>query len=237
MSDPNDPTRGDQRNVHGTSTVTPVAGEQKKKNWLWWILGALALLALLFLLLRSCGEREVEAPPAATTTTQTTSTTTATAPPMTTGTPAVGVESVTLPGGRTIDLEPATLNYELQRFLASGEPAPRRFTFDRLNFATSSAELPADAQATTSALAQILTAYPQARVRVEGYADARGSDPSNRELGARRAQAVAAVLVAQGVAQNRIETATGGEENPVDTNATASGQAENRRTDLVVLSK
>lgn len=237
MSDPNDPTRGDSRNVHGTSTVTPVAGEPKKKNWLWWILGALALLALLFLLLRSCGEREVEAPPAAVTTTQTTSTTTAAPGPSPTGT-ALAVESVTLPGGRTIDLQPATLNYELQRFLGSTEATPRRFTFDRLNFATNSGDLTdPDSQSTVATLAQILAAYPNARVRIEGYADARGSDPANQRLGALRADTVKRTLVAAGVSGARIETATGGESNPVDTNATASGQAENRRTDLVVLSR
>ena len=41
-------------------------------------------------------------------------------------------------------------------------------------------------------------------------------------------------LVAEGIEPGRIETTTGGDNDPVDSNATASGRAENRRTELVV---
>ena len=44
-------------------------------------------------------------------------------------------------------------------------------------------------------------------------------------------------LIAQGVPANRITATSGGESDPVDTNATAQGRAENRRTELTVLSK
>jgi outer membrane protein OmpA-like peptidoglycan-associated protein len=248
---PNDPTRN--RDVHGTSTVQPVGGStgggapppKKQRPWWLWLLPLLLLLALLFLLLRSCGDdREDDGAPAQTTTTTTEQSTTA---PTTTGgaavgaaapaTPALPVERVTLPGGQAVELQPNTLNYQLQQFLASPEPAPRRFTFDRLNFATSSAELPADAQSTITGLGQILQAYPNAVVRVEGYADARGGEQGNQQLGAQRAEAVARALIAQGIPANRVTAATGGETNPVDSNATAQGQAENRRTDLVVTAK
>jgi outer membrane protein OmpA-like peptidoglycan-associated protein len=197
------------------------------------------LLGLLFLLLRSCDRDEPETETTTVVPAEQTTTTTTVTPntPNAAATPALPVERVTLPGGRAVELEPNTLNYQLQQFLASSEPAPRRFTFDRLNFATSSADLPGDAQGTVSALAQILQAYPNAAVRVEGYADARGSEGANAQLGARRAEAVAQALIAQGVPANRVTAASGGETNPVDTNATAQGQAENRRTDLVVTAK
>ena len=235
---PNDPTR--PRDVHGTSTVT-AAPAKKSRPWWLWLLPLLLLLGLLFLLLRSCDNEESTEDQAVreSTTMTTTDGAQPAAPvaPAATATPALPVERVTLPGGRSVELAPNTLNYQLQQFLASPEPAPRSFTFDRLNFATSSAELPADAQPTVGALAQILQAYPNARVRIEGYADARGAEPANEQLGARRAEAVAQALIAQGVAANRVTAATGGESNPVDTNATAQGQAENRRTDLVVTAK
>jgi outer membrane protein OmpA-like peptidoglycan-associated protein len=232
MSNMNDPTSG--RDVHGTSTVRPVPAKKSRPWWLW-LLPLLLLLGLVFLLMRSCDDEDVERTPP----NPTTVTTTTTAEPgaTTAATPALPVERVTLPGGQAVELQPNTLNYQLQQFLGSQEPAPRRFTFDGLNFATGSAELPADAQATTGALAQILQAYPNARVRVEGYADARGGEGSNAQLGAQRAEAVARTLIGAGVAPNRVTAATGGESNPVDTNATAQGQAENRRTDLVVTAK
>lgn len=229
---PNDPLR--DRDVHGSSTVTPAPAKKSRPWWLWLL--PLLLLLPLFLLMRSCGDDEAE-PRVVPVEPTTTTTTTVTPGTTSAATPALGVERVTLPGGRAVELEPNTLNYQLQQFLASNEPAPRRFTFDRLNFATSSAELPADAQATVSALGQILQAYPSAVVRVEGYADARGSEGANAQLGAQRAEAVAKALIGQGLPASRVTAASGGESNPVDTNATAQGQAENRRTDLVVTAK
>ena len=226
-TDPNRPPG----EVHGASKVTPVPA-RKGLAWLPWLIGALLLLALLFLLLRGCNKE-----PAAVTTTNTTTTETTNTVATTPGTPPVAVETVTLPGGQKVDLEPNTLNYELQKFLGSPDPTPRTFTFDRLNFATDSAELPADADATVGALAQILAAYPKARVELAGYADSTGADPHNVELGAGRAQAVMEALIAKGVDAGRVKTATGGSSNPVDTNATAAGRAENRRTELVVTAK
>jgi outer membrane protein OmpA-like peptidoglycan-associated protein len=205
--------------VHGTSTVRPVG---KKAMPLWpWLLLLLVILAGVLIAMKSCRHDD---------------TTRATAP-ATAPTPPVGIKKVTLPGGGSLDLEPASLNYLLQEYLASSTPAPRTFTFERLNFATASAELPADAQNTVEALAQILKAYPNAKIRLEGYADARGSDAANAQLGAQRATAVATALTSRGISADRIATGTGGENNPVDTNATPEGRAENRRTELVVTAK
>lgn len=198
---------------------------ENDRNWLPWILGALALLALLIFGLRSCDDAApVAVAPAA-------------VPVETDVAVAVAEESVTLPGGGTISLAPRTIGYDLQRYLASGEAAPRTFQFERLNFDTSQAAIRSGDRATVTGLAQILGAYPKARVRLIGYADARGDANANAQLGAQRAQAVATALTAAGVAANRIETATGGETTATDTNATAGGQFQNRRTELVVLAK
>lgn len=235
-TDPNRPRNGE---VHGASTVTPVGGEKKKGlGWLLPLLGLLLLLALLFLMLRSCGddERETTTAAAPVEATAPAAVPTTTAPAGAT-TPALPVETVTLPGGQTLQLAPQTLNYELQRYLGSPEPAPRTFQFENLNFATSSAELPADAQTTVSALAQIMTAYPNARAQVVGYADARGAEPANAQLGAQRADSVARALIASGVPADRITSASGGEQNPAASNTSAQGMAENRRTELTVTAK
>ena len=226
-------TDPNKRGVHGASKVTAVPKTGGRPAWLPWALAAAGLL-LLLLLFRGCSHRTA-AP--AVDTTRTTTTTTTTNTSAAAATPPAAVETVTLPGGQTVDLEPKTLNYELQRFLASGDAPPRRFTFDHLNFATDSAELPADAQQTVTALARILAAYPKARVELAGYADSTGADPRNVQLGAQRAAAVEKALAAEGVAADRMKTATGGSSNPVDTNANADGRAENRRTELVVTAK
>lgn len=211
-------------NQKNTSGARPreVHIEKKKTNWLAWILLALGILALLFAILRHKPEEPtaVVAVPAA-------------APAI----PPVAVQHVTLPSGKVVDLQPATLNYDLQAFLASSAAAPRTFTFDKLNFDTASAQIRADDQPTLSALSQILAAYPKAAVRLVGYADARGTDAANAKLGADRAAAVAKALTDGGIDAKRIATASGGDSNPVASNTTAGGQFENRRTELVVTSK
>ena len=53
-------------------------------------------------------------------------------------------------------------------------------------------------------------------------------------LGQDRAEAVKAALVGAGIDGGRIEAVSGGSGDPVDTNATAQGQQQNRRTELVV---
>ena len=221
MADPNDKRTDGAPPSH-------VHIEDKKSgiaSWLPWLLLALGLLALILALSR-CNRDEPAAVVAP-----------AAVDPVAPAVVPVAVERVTLPGGAAVDLEPASLNYELQRYLASPAPAPRTFTFDKLNFDTSSSAIRAEDQPTLAALAQIMQAYPNARVRLVGYADARGTDPANAQLGAQRAQAVAAALTQAGVATGRVETASGGENNPVDSNATAEGQFENRRTELVVTAK
>ncbi len=213
MADPNNTQGAPPRQVHI---------EKKKTNWLAWILLGLGILAALLALSR-CNRREAVA--------------VAPAPVAAPATPPVGIQHVTLPGGKVVDLQPATLNYDLQAFLASTAPAPRTFTFDQLNFDTAKSDIRSDDQPTLSALSQILAAYPNAVVRLVGYADARGTDAANVKLGADRAASVAKALSDAGIDAKRITTASGGDSNPVATNATAGGQFQNRRTELVVTSK
>ena len=208
-------------NTQGTSP-REVHIETKKTNWLAWILLGLGILAALLALGR-CSRHDTAAA--------------ASAPAAAPATPPVGIQHVTLPGGKIVDLQPATLDYDLQAFLASSAPAPRTFTFDKLNFATASSQIRADDRPTLSALSQILVAYPKAVVRLVGYADARGTDAANAKLGADRAAAVAKTLTDAGVDPKRVSTASGGDSNPVASNATAGGQFENRRTELVITNK
>lgn len=217
------------RETHGTSRIDEVGGgtTKKKTNWLPWLLAALGILALLFTLSRcNRDERRVEPAPAEVNTVD---------PAVTT--PDVSGE--TAAAGTAAAAGAATGNVldDMRTYLASGEPAGRRFSFDNIQFATGSADVPAGAQTTIAGVSQLLQSNPNARVRVEGYADARGDAATNRDLGARRAQAIKTALTGAGISADRIETGTGGEANPVDTNATAGGRSDNRRTDVVVTAK
>ena len=121
--------------------------------------------------------------------------------------------------------------------LAGNESLPRIFAFEPLNFDTGRSDVRAADRQELMAISQALARHADARIRVVGYADARGADVANAALGKARADSVQPALVEAGIDADRIETASGGEADPVDSNATLAGQAENRRTELVVLQR
>ena len=185
--------------------------EKKGTNWLAWLLLGLGVLAGLLALSR-CGRHDAT-PAAATGNTVVAQTPIAPQSAANAGTSGLGA------------------------FLAGSEPTPRTFTFDKLNFDTGKSDIrPAD-QGDVDGVAAVLKQHPTARIRVAGYADTRGSEASNLALGKARADSVKAALVANGIDAGRIDTASGGEQDPVDTNATAPGRAENRRTELVAIQR
>ena len=83
-------------------------------------------------------------------------------------------------------------------------------------------------------LADVLNRYPRETVQIVGYTDSRGSDESNLDLSRRRAQAVADELTANGVSASRISTRGLGAADPMATNATPEGRAQNRRVVITV---
>jgi OOP family OmpA-OmpF porin len=68
-------------------------------------------------------------------------------------------------------------------------------------------------------------------VVLDGHTDSKGSEAYNDKLAKKRADAVAAVLVNSGIAQDKITTNSFGELKPVATNDTDEGRAQNRRVD------
>jgi peptidoglycan-associated lipoprotein len=71
-----------------------------------------------------------------------------------------------------------------------------------------------------------------ARIRIEGNCDERGSREYNLALGQRRAEAVKQVMTVLGVNGGRIETTSYGEEKPVATGHDEQAWAQNRRADI-----
>ena len=69
----------------------------------------------------------------------------------------------------------------------------------------------------------------------QGHTDSVGSDAYNQKLSVRRAEAVKAYLVGKGVDAKRVYTEGKGEKQPVATNKTAAGRAQNRRVEIEVV--
>jgi len=71
-------------------------------------------------------------------------------------------------------------------------------------------------------------------IRIEGHADAQGPEEYNEELSLRRAQAVKSFLVQRGVPEERLSVEGHGEKDPIATNDTPEGRANNRRVEIVL---
>ena len=80
-----------------------------------------------------------------------------------------------------------------------------------------------------------LQKYPESRVQIVGHTDNTGGAAYNQGLSERRANAVADVLMEGGVPFNRIETIGRGEDQPIASNLTDEGRAQNRRVEIVIL--
>ncbi len=81
--------------------------------------------------------------------------------------------------------------------------------------------------------AGVLTDDRRHRIRMEGHADERGTREYNLALGERRANAIRAYLVAQGVSSSQIEVISYGEEKPASSGHNESAWARNRRVEIV----
>ena len=189
--------------------------KDKQPGWfkaLAWLLLALGILALLLGLSRCHSQKTAAVAPAAT-------------GPVIAETPNAA-RSAALAG-----------TSGLGAYLAGSEATPRTFTFEKLNFDTAKSDIRAADAAEVDQVAATLKQYGTAHIRIAGYADSRGNSASNMALGKARAESVKAALVGKGIDASRIDTVSGGESDPVDTNATAGGRFENRRTELVVTAR
>ncbi|MCU0253855.1 MAG: OmpA family protein [Acidobacteria bacterium] len=72
-------------------------------------------------------------------------------------------------------------------------------------------------------------------VEIQGHTDSAGAEAYNLELGLRRADAVRNHLHERGIPLNLMSTISFGEKNPIASNQTREGRAQNRRVELLVL--
>ncbi len=77
----------------------------------------------------------------------------------------------------------------------------------------------------------------KAKIRIEGNCDERGSNEYNLALGERRANSAKEYLTNLGIAPDRLETLSYGEEKPLALGHNEEAWGENRRTHFVVSSK
>jgi outer membrane protein OmpA-like peptidoglycan-associated protein len=115
------------------------------------------------------------------------------------------------------------------------EGAQRSVILKGVNFTTGKAELTDSAKLVLVDVAQSLAANPEVRVQVGGYTDNTGSRATNLRLSKERARAVEEFLQQNGVSPAQVTSKGYGEDQPVASNRTAAGRAQNRRVALILL--
>jgi len=112
------------------------------------------------------------------------------------------------------------------------------YNFDRLTFATGSANLDSDkSKEQLDNIAEIMKAYPKVAIKLGGYTDNTGSEDANLSLSQSRADNVMAALVARGIDGSRMTSEGYGIAHPVASNDTEEGRAQNRRIAINVTAK
>jgi outer membrane protein OmpA-like peptidoglycan-associated protein len=101
-----------------------------------------------------------------------------------------------------------------------------------VTFAVNSSAVNGEFRNTLSKVGSTLNQYEKTYVDVMGHTDSTGSDSYNQSLSERRAQAVAAILVGDGVNNARIATRGFGESQPKASNIEESGRSANRRVEI-----
>jgi outer membrane protein OmpA-like peptidoglycan-associated protein len=94
----------------------------------------------------------------------------------------------------------------------------------------------ANAGANLENLAHSLRKYPNTSLLIVGHTDAVGSAAYNQELSVRRATAAARYLTGYGVTDSRLRSTGRGAAEPVATNETEAGRAQNRRVEVAIFS-
>jgi outer membrane protein OmpA-like peptidoglycan-associated protein len=107
---------------------------------------------------------------------------------------------------------------------------PSNITFD-----SNRSDVKPQFYSTLSSVAEVFKEYKQTLIDVVGHTDSVGSDDTNYDLSRRRAASVAQYLASQQLDPNRFSVEGHGERDPIASNATASGKAQNRRVEITIL--
>jgi|SRR5690554_3653068 len=139
--------------------------------------------------------------------------------------------------GRNMDkqaqeIETALPGAEVERV---GEGIKLVLNENTVNFGFDSSDLTANAKSNLDKIAKVFIDNPKTLINIYGYTDSVGKDEYNMKLSRSRANAVKAYLVSKGIGTKRITTLGMGEADPVASNDTDAGRAQNRRVEFAIV--
>ena len=104
---------------------------------------------------------------------------------------------------------------------------PKTILFD-----TGKATIKPVSQDVLNNIVAILNEYTNAQFTIDGHTDSVGSAKLNQKLSEERAYSVMNFLIENGIASNRLKAAGYGEDQPIASNNTRAGRAQNRRVEI-----
>jgi len=106
--------------------------------------------------------------------------------------------------------------------------------FENIHFDFDKSFIRPDAKPILAEVAEYLKGHPDAKLRIEGHCDERGTSEYNMALGERRASAASKYLENLGIAGSRLSTISYGEERPLDPGHDEEAWTKNRRAVFVL---
>ena len=137
--------------------------------------------------------------------------------------------------GNYMDQQEAELRAQLQGTGVSVTRVGQQIILNmpsNITFGVDSAAVQPQFNETLISVALVLKKFNKTIIDVYGHTDSTGSDAYNKELSQRRAVSVATIIANQGVDQRRFFIEGRGESDPIASNATESGRAQNRRVEI-----
>jgi outer membrane protein OmpA-like peptidoglycan-associated protein/tetratricopeptide (TPR) repeat protein len=104
-------------------------------------------------------------------------------------------------------------------------------------FETDSYVLKSESEVELHKIVHFLQINPSVKIELIGYTDNQGTQEYNLNLSKKRAEAVQQYLIQSGIDANRVTSSGKGMEDPVTTNETEEGRAQNRRTELKIIER
>jgi len=104
-------------------------------------------------------------------------------------------------------------------------------------FDFNSSDLKSSAKTNIAKLAETLNKEPDTEILVLGHTDNIGTQEVNQRISLARANSVKSYAVAQGVSDNRIKTEGKSYSEPIASNDTDDGRAQNRRVEIVIVAR
>ena len=197
---------------HITAATHEIVERKKQRTWVLPIIVIIAAVALLIWLSRRPNSLENNSVRVDTTNVISTDTISGSAINIP---PAKENIKVQLPNGKELDAYKGGIEDQLVTFLksdwkslSSDSLKNRWFDFDNLNFNTGNATITPGSEKQLDNIAEVLKAFPDAKIKIGGYTDVSGDAAVNKKLSQDRADAAKNALVKRGVG-NQVISAEG----------------------------